>query len=229
MTLETLQDTFIERFVCHCGKVGECVVRPAGTVLLRCSCCGATHSVTNRETGQPRGVPASPACRALRYQAHALIDCLGKSRSYGGVLSGPDGQLHFASAGVTSSIVGVKKLREALVSEKRRTLMRLQDNDEGVATLSEAATCLQPSDAEALLHGHAAAGHVRLLEVLLKATAANVNAARQKDGCTALHLAQYHQHVDAVRLLLALGADPDARNKWGETPSESARAAPAPQ
>lgn len=226
MTLETLEDTLIEHFTCHCGKLGESVIRPAGTVLLRCACCGATHSVANNETGQPRGVPASPACRALRYQAHALVDCLGKGRAYGGVLHGPEGQLHFASAGVASSIMGIQKLREAVVGEKRRKLLRLQDDDEGVATLSGSLACMQTSDAETLLHGYAAAGHARLLGVLLKATACNVNAARAKDGCTALHLAQYRQQEEAVRVLLAHGADPNVRNKWGEKPSDSAMVAP---
>lgn len=125
--------------------------------------------------------------------------------------------------------MGIKKLREALVAEKGRELLRLQNNIEGVATLRERLPCLQPGDGETLMHGFAIAGHARLLDVLLKDTAVNVNAMRPKDGCTALHLAQYHQHAEAIRVLLAHGADPHVRNKWGETPSESARVVAAPQ
>jgi len=121
--------------------------------------------------------------------------------------------------------VSVKKLREALVAEKGRKLLRLQDNDEGEATLSRALPCLHSNDADNLLHAYAAAGHVHLLEVLLKSTTSNVNARRAKDGCTALHLAQYRQNLEAVHVLLAHCADPNVCNKWGETPSESAMAA----
>merc|ERR1711924_476140 len=125
--------------------------------------------------------------------------------------------------------MGIQKLREAVVGEKRRKLLRLQDDDEGVATLSGSLACMQTSDAETLLHGYAAAGHARLLGVLLTSAACNVNAARAKDGCTALHLAQYRQHDEAMSVLLAHGADLNARNNWGETPSESAIAAQAHQ
>lgn len=225
MTLETLQEAFVECFACHCGRLGEGMVRSAGSVLWRCGSCGATHSVADRESGQPRGVPASPACRALRYQGHALIDCLGKGRAYGGVLNGPDGQLHFANSGVASSVAGVKKLRAAMVAEKAKNLLRLKDNDEGVATLSKELPNLNRSDIDSLLHGYAAAGHVRLLEILLT-SACDVNVARAKDGCTALHLAQYRHQVNAVQVLLAHGADPNVRNKWGETPCESSMATP---
>jgi ankyrin repeat protein len=137
------------------------------------------------------------------------------------------GEFHFAASGVTSSMEGIRKLREALVDEARRKLLRLKDDDEGVAALSEALPDVKLSDAESLLHGFAAAGHARLIEVLLAKSDCDVNASRLKDGCTALHIAQYRHHTHVVNVLLAHGADLNARNKWGETPFESSMAASA--
>merc|ERR1719371_25505 len=43
---------------------------------------GASANVANPASGKPLGIPASRPCRALRYQGHALIDCLGKNYAY---------------------------------------------------------------------------------------------------------------------------------------------------
>lgn len=54
-------------------------------------------------------------------------------------------------------------------------------------------------------------------ELLEKKANVNVNAA-QNDGMTALHWAAYHDNADAVKELLANGADANAANRYGFTP-----------
>merc|ERR1719265_2937825 len=99
MTLVTESEEYVENLRCHCGRVGE-TVRRAGT-FWRCAACGASHKVCDELTGQPQGIPASPQCRALRYQGHALIRCLGTRRAYSAILPA---EFHFGSAGVVASI-----------------------------------------------------------------------------------------------------------------------------
>merc|ERR1712217_479219 len=83
MLLETLRAPLLEDFACAaCSQIGEQYSHPAGVTLWRCSSCDATHNVADNLTGRPRGVPASPECRALRYQGHALVDCMGTQRAY---------------------------------------------------------------------------------------------------------------------------------------------------
>jgi ankyrin repeat protein len=47
--------------------------------------------------------------------------------------------------------------------------------------------------------------------------------AQQDDGWTSLHLAALFGHIDFMRLLLDRGANPHARDNFGETPSQVAR------
>lgn len=56
---------------------------------------------------------------------------------------------------------------------------------------------------------------------LVEQLAANKSQVRQADsaGDTPLHIASRHQHGELVRLLLARGADAQARNRKGETPT----------
>lgn len=218
MALETLSEDYFEDLRCHCGRVGE-TARRTGT-LWRCKACSATHKVCDPSTGQPQGVPASPECRALRYQGHALIRCLGTRRAYDTIL--PEG-FHFGSAGIAASIDAVMRLRQAASQQRTRDLSRLADAEADVAALREAVTEIGQEQAEFLLFAYASADRPRLLEVLLQGRVCDVNAQRKKDGCTALHLARYRHREAAARVLLAHGADVAIRNKWGETPEDSAR------
>jgi len=217
MTLSTAEDYF-ENLECHCGRVGE-RVRRAGTFWL-CAACGSTHSVCDRLTGQPQGIPASPQCRSLRYQGHALIRCLGNRRAYGAILPA---DFHFGSAGVASSIDVVMRLRQAVARQQDLDRLRLTDSDVNLEAFRKVVTDLTSEQVDRLLFAYVAAGRIRLLEVLLCARVCNVNAQRQKDGCTALHLARYRHQEDIADLLLAHGADSAIQNKWGETPEDSAK------
>jgi len=220
MSLSTVSKDQSEDLHCCCGKVGESICRPVGSTLWRCNMCASTHKVSNRFTGEPQGVPASPVCRALRYQGHALINCLGTRYAYGSVL--PE-HFHFGSSGVTASIDAVWRLRRALVEKDGRVLLRLQDMDANVLTLREALAGMQPTQAELLLFAYASAGRARLIEVLLDEGVCNINMQREKDGCTALHVARYRHHNAVADMLLARGADCTVLNKWGETPDDAAK------
>merc|ERR1712060_184881 len=104
---------------------------------------------------------------------------------------------------------------------------QFSDQAEDIALLTQAIPSLKAGEAELLLHSYAAGGHVGLLRALLEGKACSVDVRREKDGCTALHIAKYRQRADAAKLLLDFNADPDARNKFGETPNEAARAGKA--
>jgi len=103
-----------------------------------------------------------------------------------------------------------------------RELLSLKDTDDGVASLSAALDTLAPNLVQVLFHGYAVAGRTRLVSRILDLGACDINVVREKDGCTALHIAEYKGHSDMVELLLARSADPSIRNKWGETPAEAA-------
>merc|ERR1712217_670094 len=98
---------------------------------------------------------------------------------------------------------------------------------EDIQLLEERAPSLEVGDAELLLHSYAAAGHSHLVRILLEAEVCSANASREKDGCTALHIAEYRQHAHVTQLLMAFGADPTALNKFGETPAQARHAADA--
>merc|ERR1712151_208890 len=103
-----------------------------------------------------------------------------------------------------------------------RELLCLKDTDEGVASLRAALDTITPSVITSLFHGYAVAGRTKLLSTMLDVGACDVNVTRQKDGCTALHIAEYKGYVDMADLLRGHSADPQARNKFGETPAEAA-------
>jgi RNA 3'-terminal phosphate cyclase (ATP) len=103
-----------------------------------------------------------------------------------------------------------------------RELLCLKDTDDGVASLSADLDTLEPNLVQVLFHGYAMAGRTRLMSTILDAGACDVNAVRERDGCTALHIAEYKGHSDVVEFLRARSADPSIRNKWGETPAEAA-------
>lgn len=103
-----------------------------------------------------------------------------------------------------------------------RELLSLKDTDDGVASLSAALDTLAPSLVQVLFHGYAVAGRTRLMSTILDAGACDVNAVRERDGCTALHIAEYKGHSDMAEFLRARSADPSIRNKYGETPAEAA-------
>ena len=63
----------------------------------------------------------------------------------------------------------------------------------------------------------AAWGNKDLVERLLK-KGTNVDATDTKYRNTALHWAAYRSHLDVVKLLVNVGANVDARNKFGSTP-----------
>jgi ankyrin repeat protein len=62
----------------------------------------------------------------------------------------------------------------------------------------------------------ARAGDTELLESMVRA-GLPVNLADHQDN-TLLMLACYHDHLDTAQMLLALGAEPDRRNRRGQTP-----------
>jgi len=103
-----------------------------------------------------------------------------------------------------------------------RELLCLKDTDDSVASLRAALDTLAPDVVQVLFHGYAVAGRTRLMSIILDVGACDVNVAREKDGCTALHIAEYKGHTDMVEFLRARSADPSVRNKWGETPAEAA-------
>lgn len=234
MVLRVSSEAGFEDLYCHCGRLAERRPRPVGHVAWRCDACGASYGVLDAVTGEPRELAASPMCRALRYQGHALVDCLGGGdRAYGVVL--PEG-FSFSTAGVAASADAILRLRPVVVkvgkARARQSelagqcdLLSLQDNDHGVATLREALVGLDRSSAEALLHGYAASGRALLIGTILGAGACDVDAPRARDGSTALHIAECCQQAGAAGVLRAYGANPTVRNKLGETPAEATQAA----
>jgi len=108
--------------------------------------------------------------------------------------------------------------------KKVHELLCLKDTDEGAEGLREALATLAPEVALTLLHGYAVAGRPRLIGMLLDSGACHVDVRRMKDGCTALHIAEYKGHTVVVDVLQAHSADSTLRNKWGETPANAAAA-----
>merc|ERR1719436_1110891 len=96
-----------------------------------------------------------------------------------------------------------------------------------VEGLRSAAPSLAPEDAKTLLHGYAAAGRPRLVEILLAVGACHVDARRSKDSCTAMHIAAYRAQEGVIAVLRAHSADETLRNKWDETPADVAPASAA--
>lgn len=56
-------------------------------------------------------------------------------------------------------------------------------------------------------------GNLKTAELLLEQGGIDVNEGAPNDGNTALHFAAMHGHVEIVKLLLAKGANIDARSK----------------
>jgi ankyrin repeat protein len=76
-------------------------------------------------------------------------------------------------------------------------------------------------------HDAAASGDcVALTASLARCGAAEVCAARDQDGDTALHIAALNGAVDAAGLLVASGADARAKNLLGQTPLHHAWCVP---
>ena len=78
------------------------------------------------------------------------------------------------------------------------------------------------------IHGAAYAGHVEVIDALVKHNAATVNA-RGRRGNTALHFAASHGHTAAVNALLAAGADKALANDKGQLPADLSVAYPVCQ
>jgi uncharacterized protein len=71
------------------------------------------------------------------------------------------------------------------------------------------------------IHDAAKAGDLAKVKTLLEDYPMMVSL-KDKNGYTPLHLAALNGHKDVVELLLAKGADIDARNKEGKTPLQRA-------
>jgi hypothetical protein len=73
-----------------------------------------------------------------------------------------------------------------------------------------------------VLHGLVKQGCIECVRYLLCELKLNVNTIRQKDGCVPLHTCFYNLQGDKLArmadLLVQLGADKTAKNKWGEPP-----------
>eukprot|EP00418_Pyrodinium_bahamense_P053055 CAMPEP_0179185860 /NCGR_PEP_ID=MMETSP0796-20121207/92170_1 /TAXON_ID=73915 /ORGANISM="Pyrodinium bahamense, Strain pbaha01" /LENGTH=358 /DNA_ID=CAMNT_0020889829 /DNA_START=6 /DNA_END=1079 /DNA_ORIENTATION=- len=219
---------------CHtCGKFAQRGVRffAAGDAFWQCISCGAFERTKSAASAEPMGKPGCQQLRMLREHGHALIDCargaIGKAAVYDAL--GQD--FHFGDTGLAKTIDAIWRLRRAMPKEaskdqsllsQQRVLLRLQDDDAGMAALSTAlAGALSREVAEALLFGYACAGHSRLIAALLDSGGScDVNSRRRKDGCSALHCARFHGRDEAAAVLLARGADPSLRNAAGEMPSD---------
>ena len=66
------------------------------------------------------------------------------------------------------------------------------------------------------LHEAAYSGHVEAIGALLDDERTDLRA-RDRNGDTPVHEAAYSGHVEAIGALLDAGADPGARNKYGDT------------
>ncbi len=93
---------------------------------------------------------------------------------------------------------------------------RSRGQDALAATLQAAIDAGQPGDPDRLLLDAAAAGDADQVAVALRAGAALE--VRDERGRTPLLLAATHDRVDVARLLVALGADPDALDHRHDTP-----------
>lgn len=71
------------------------------------------------------------------------------------------------------------------------------------------------------IHWAADYGQVSVIEFLCKQPGVNVNA-KDRFGITPLLAAVYENHEEAVKVLLANGADKSVRGPSGETPKEAA-------
>jgi ankyrin repeat protein len=65
-------------------------------------------------------------------------------------------------------------------------------------------------------------GHAGVCEVLLQ-TGADVNVQTNPQGYAPLHSAAFAGHIDAIRVLLAHGADRNLLNYRSERPADTAR------
>jgi len=224
MHLEKVSQSYFEEMACHCGTFAHRRQHVVGQPQWKCGSCGMTQ--TAKASGEPIGIPCSRECKALRGHGHALVELLGKQRAYNSIFHG---KFHFGNAGVKECIDAIKILRSELIQPQKllnlKQLKKLSVKSEDIKLLEERAPSLEVSDAELLLHCYSAAGHLHLVRVLLEAGVCSVNARREKDGGTALHIAEYRQHDDVTKLLMEFGADPDALNKYGETPAQAGQTA----
>ncbi|MBX3407583.1 MAG: ankyrin repeat domain-containing protein [Phycisphaeraceae bacterium] len=72
------------------------------------------------------------------------------------------------------------------------------------------------------LHSAAMNGHARVCERLIRA-GTGINVQTDPQRYAALHSAAYGGHEEAIRVLLANGADPTLKNYRGECPADTAR------
>merc|ERR1711865_686033 len=74
-------------------------------------------------------------------------------------------------------------------------------------------------------------GCVSCVEYLVKELGFDANSRRLKDKCTPLHIAYYNLHGAQLEkmssALVAMKADTQLKNKWGETPSAGRSASPS--
>merc|ERR1712154_441006 len=97
-----------------------------------------------------------------------------------------------------------RRCERGLLKQSERNIRRLlclKDSEESVERLRASLPTLAPEEAIVLLHCYALAGWARLIDVLLFSGACHVDARRAKDGCTALHIAEYKGHTEVSRVL----------------------------
>jgi len=104
-----------------------------------------------------------------------------------------------------------------------RKLRALIDDRKGAADLLRLKLpTLVKQDIESLLWHFASAGQPNLVAVIGEFGVVDINAQRDTDGCTALHLASAKRHEAVVSVLLAHGADKERLNNRNERASEYA-------
>jgi len=118
---------------------------------------------------------------------------------------------------------GSEKRTPEIYRRDLRKLRALSDDHKGAAELLRLKISdLAKTDVELLLWHFAGAGQPSLVAAISESGAVDINAQRDTDGCTALHLASAKRHQAVVSVLLAHGADQETLNNRNESAAQYA-------
>jgi len=130
---------------------------------------------------------------------------------------------HKLSAPVGAEEPASEKLTPEIYRRGLRKLGALSDDRKGAADLLRSKLqSLVKTDVESLLWHFASAGQPNLVAAISDSGVVDINTQRDKDGCTALHLASAKRHEAVVSVLVAHGADQERLNDRNECASEYA-------